>query len=249
MQEKQTTNLKTMLKALMAIAGVLSIIGGIILLAMVGKYTSMSSLMYGSSSDLTSMMSSFTGIYSGQDLARFGAFALFIVSAVYASVEIFSGSSKKNMAIATAGSSVLGFVGCFLTSLSALYSSAISSATGMMSGGGIYGGDSDKLMVQLIRKMFAPWVVGGIFILVSAVLVIILVISTFIKPRPAYGYAAGNQYMQPYQQYPNQQYPNQQYPGQQYPTSQQYPNQGYTGQNPANYQPQDPNNNTPNNYQ
>lgn len=243
MQETQTNNLKLMLKVLMVLAGVLSIVGGIILLAMVGKLTSISSLMYGSSSDLTSMMSSFTGIYSGQDLARFGAFALFIVSVIYAVVEVFSGSAKKNMALAAAGSSVLGFVGCFLTSITTLYNSVISVSSNMSSGN-MYGGNRDQLMLQLIKRTFAPWVVGGIFTLVSAAVVITLVIATFIKPRPFYGYAAGNPYMQqPYPQYPNQPYPNQQYPGQQ------YPNQGYTGQTPVNYQPQDTNSNTPNNYQ
>lgn len=239
MNEKQLKNIKMILKCMMVLAGLFAIIGAIVVLANVGKINSaMSAAMFGSSNAAYSSLtpSSFTVLDPASDIARFGIFAAFVVSCIFAAIEYFSGSPKKNFSFIIAGSSVLGFVGCFLTSVSPMNKLLTASFSS---------GLSSSMSIQLIKDALAPWIVGGIFILISAVAVIGLVGATFIKPKPAFGYAAGN----PNMQYPNQQYPNQQFPNQQIP-NQQYPNQPYAGQAPVNYQqPQNQNNNNPNNFQ
>ena len=120
-----------------------------------------------------------------------------------------------------AGSSVLGFVGVFLMSLTAMSSSISSAAMGSLN---ILGSSSGTAAAAaLFKKMLAPLNVGSILILAGVVITLALVVMTFIKiqPKPAYNYAG-----QPYaNQYPNQPYGQPQYP--QYPqqAAAQYPNQ------------------------
>lgn len=251
MNEKQTKTVRLGLKLLDAAACVLAVIGSIGVLAAIGKINRllMSAMSGSSSNELEAMsaMSSLTNIYSFLDLARFGAFAAFLISAFYAVIEIAAKSSEKKLSIIAAASSALGFVGCFLTSITAMYDSIISSSglsSIMMSGMGS-SSNTSALVTQLVKKMFGPMTVGGIFILIAAAAVIIFLTISVIKPKTAVNTYFNAAQAYPNQPYPNQQYPNQQYPNQQYPNSaypaQQYPGQTYPTQAPSNDQPQNHN--------
>lgn len=226
MNEKQTNIVRLGLKALTAVACVFAMIGSIGLLASIGKLTNYLSVAgtSGSSSSYAALstLPTLTDIYTFLDLARFGAFAIFLMLLLYAAIEFITRSRQKTLSMIMAASSLLGFVGCFLTSLTAMYDSAMSSSSLLI---GFSGSNSDKIMSQIINKMFAPMTVGGIFILITSAAVIVLLAATFIKAKMATSVTYRNQ------QYRNQQYPNQQYPNQQYP-NQQYPGQPYQGQVP-----------------
>ncbi len=233
MNEKQTNVVRLGLKALTAAACVFALIGSIGLLASIVKLTKYLSVAgTGSSSRYPNSLSTLptaTNLYTYLDLARFGAFAVFLILLFYAAIELITHSRKKTLSIIMAASSVLGFVGCFLTSMTAMYNSAISSFSQII-GYGYSSSNSDKLMSQIINKMFTPMTVGGIFILISSAAVIIFLTAELIKAKMATNTYGGGPQAYPNQQYPNQQYPNQQYPG-----------QPYQGQVP----PQNPNDFTP----
>ena len=261
MNEKQTNMFRLILKVLGAAAGLFALIGSIGLLASLGKLTgTFSSLASSGSSSSLSSLSALTSqkdIYPMLDLARFGGFAVFLVAVIYMTVEFIGQSRGKKFSMLMAASSLLGFIGCFLSSISTMYSSAMSAVTSM-AGSILSGGSSETMVLQLLNKMFVPMKVGAVFILISSALVIIFVIVSMIKPKSAKGYtmAGYGQAAQPYaaQQYPNQPYPNQQYPNQpylnqQYPyqafPGQQYTGQSFAGQAPSNDQFNNQNNFTP----
>lgn len=198
MNEQQVKNAKLALKLGAGLAALFALIGAIITLA---------------SSSSSSAIKAF---YPGNDMARFGAFGAFIFSALFMGVEFMIRSKEKAFALAMGISSVLGFIGCFLASISAMI--------GATSKGAL--------------------TTGCIFILVEAVVVLACVVIMFVQPMMAnkapYGYGQMPNQQYPGQQYPNQQYPNQQYPNQQMP-NQQYPNQ----QIPPQQYPNQQNNNYP----
>lgn len=214
MNEKQTNIVRLGLKVLAAAACVFALIGSVGLLVSIGKLTKFlrAGATDSGSSSLSSLsaMSTATNIYPFLDLARFGAFAAFLILLLYAAIELITHSHKKTLSIIMVASSVLGFIGCFLTSMTAMYNSAMSSFSQII-GIGFSGNNSDELMSRIINKMYAPMTVGGIFILISAVAAIIFLTLELIKAKTEM-----NSYIDVPQAYPNQQYPNQQYPGQPY---------------------------------
>lgn len=212
MNEKQANLARVMFKAAAAVAGVFAMIGSIGFLVLLGKMTKMlKMLLIGGSSTLDTMSAATVAkdFYPFHDLARFGGFAMFIIALIYVAIEFIGKASEKKYSLGMAACTLLGFVGCFLTSVSAFYRSIMSSVTSMTVSSMMYGGDSEAAARMLMNRMFAPMRVGGIFILVSAALVIVCVAAAFIKPMLARGYSAAPQY-------PGQQYANQQYPGQTY---------------------------------
>lgn len=228
MNEKQTKTLKLAIRVLIVISVVFAIIGAIGTLVIVGKISKLMNLMMsGQSSSVMqtqtlSLAKSLPAIGPMIDFARFGAFGAFLLSLMYAFVEFPTKGKEKTLSLAAAGSSVLGFVGVFLMSLTAMSSSISSAAMGsldilldILSSG--------TAVAALFKKMLAPLNVGSILILAGVVITLALVVMTFIKiqPKPAYNYAG-----QPYaNQYTNQPYGQPQYP--QYPQQApaQYPNQ------------------------
>lgn len=202
MNEKQVKNAKLTIKMATGLAALFALIGAIITLATMKKASE--------------------AFYVGNDMARFGAFGVFILSALFMGGELIMRSKEKLFGIVMGIASALGFVGCFLASLSAL----ISASKTATSEAGVLG----------------AMTTGCIFILISAVVAIACVVIMIVQPMMAnkapYGYG-----QMPMQQYPGQQYPNQQYPNQQYP-NQQIPNQQYPNQQMPNQQyPNQQNNN------
>lgn len=253
MNNKQENIIRLGLKILIIAAGVFALIGAIGALASIGKIIKgFSSISGGSTSSLESLSaaSSLIKFYPMLDLARFGGFAGFLLSIVLAAVAVFSRSSDKSHSLIITASSVLGFVGCFLTSTSAMYNSVMSSATSVM-GSILSSGsrDTNTLVYQIIKKIFTPMRVGCIFIIISAAVAVILAMTAIIKPAmDEKGYIKVDQpygQQNPGQAYPNQQnlgqaYPNHQNLGQAYPNQQNfgqaYPNQHNFGQAPTNEQ-------------
>lgn len=209
MNEQQVKNVKLALKLAAGLSALFALIGAIITLA------SSSKMLEGSSNAVKAF-------YPGNDMARFGAFAAFICSVLFVVIEVMIRSKEKAFAFVMGISSVLGFIGCFLSSVTALMeATSASGARGAMT-------------------------TGCVFILIAAVVVLACVVVMLVQPMMAnkapYGYG-----QMPMQQYPNQQMPNQQYPGQPYP-NQQYPNQPYPNQQIPNQQypnQQMPNQQTP----
>lgn len=227
MNEKQTKTLKLAIRVLIVISVVFAIIGAIGTLVIVGKISKLMNLMMSGQSSsvmqmqMLSLEQSLPAIGPMIDFARFGAFGAFLLSLMYAFAEFPTKGKEKTLSLAAAGSSVLGFVGVFLMSLTAMSSSISSAAMGSLN---ILGSSSGTAAAATIfKKMLAPLNVGSILILAGVVITLALVVMTFIKiqPKPAYNYAG-----QPYaNQYPNQPYGQPQYP--QYPQQApaQYPNQ------------------------
>lgn len=202
MNEQQIKKAKLVLKLAAGLAALFALIGAIITLASSG----------GSSNAAKAF-------YPGNDMARFGAFAAFIFSVLFMGGEFMIRSKEKVFGLAMGISSVLGFIGCFLASITAIMNSTSSSgARGAMT-------------------------TGCIFILIEAIVVLACVVVMFVQPmmanRAPYGYGQAPMQQYPNQQYPNQQMPNQQYPNQQIPNqqypNQQIPNQQYPGQQNNNY--------------
>lgn len=230
MNEKQTKTLKLVIRVLIVISVVFAIIGAIGTLVIVGKISKfMNLMMSGQSSSVMQMQmlsleQSLPAIGPMIDFARFGAFGAFLLSLMYAFAEFPTKGKEKTLSLAAAGSSVLGFVGVFLMSLTAMSSSISSAAMGSLDILlDILDSSSGTAVAALFKKMLAPLNVGSILILAGVVITLALVVMTFIKiqPKPAYNYAG-----QPYaNQYPNQPYGQPQYP--QYPQQApaQYPNQ------------------------
>lgn len=206
MNEQQIKKAKLALKLAAGLAALFALIGAIITLASSGK------MLEGS----TKAMKAF---YPGNDMARFGAFAAFIVSVLFMGVEFMIRSKEKVFGLAMGISSVLGFIGCFLASMT-----AVMDATSQSGARGAI-------------------ITGCVFILIAAIVVLACVVVMFVQPmtanRAPYGYGQAPMQQYPNQQYPNQQYPNQQMPNQQYPNqqipNQQMPNQQYPGQQNNNF--------------
>lgn len=202
MNEQQVKNLKLALKLTAGLAALFALIGAIITLAS-------SSKMIGGG------LNAAKAFFPGNDMARFGAFAAFIVSVLFMGVEFMIRSKEKVFGLTMGISSVLGFIGCFLAS--------ITTVMGATSSSGARGAITT----------------GCVFILIAAVVVLACVVVMFVQPmmanKAAYGYGQTPVQQYPGQPYPNQQIPNQQYPNQQTPV-QQYPNQQMPNQQYPNQQ-------------
>lgn len=215
MEEKTNKNFKLLLRVIGAILGVLVIIGGIGFLV----------ALYDDSSSSESVVKA---AFVFNDFLRLGCVGMFAVSVTSAIYEFMSKSDTRISALIGAGSSVLGFVGCFLASMSGVI-------LGVM--GATSRSDLDDIN--------AAATVGSIFALVSAVGVMISLIAIVVKRTGGFPKA-----MPYYGAYPQQGYPQQGYPQQNVPMQQGYPQQnvpmqqGYPQQN-APMQQGYPQQNTP----
>lgn len=208
MYEKTNNIFKLLLRIVASVAGIFAIIGGIGFM-----------VMYSTDSSLTN--EEMVTVYVFNDFLRFGCFAMFALSAISAFYEFVSKSDTRISALIGAGTSILGFVACFITSFSGLISAAFKATK-----------QSD------IDGINASIIVGGIFAIVSAVGAIVSLIAIIIKrigglPKAMPYYGA-----YPQQGYPQQNVPMQQgYPQQNVPMQQGYPQQnapmqqGYPQQN------------------
>lgn len=157
---------------LICLAAIFTLIGAIGLLAVCGTIGGAMNGNISSYMDAVSAVAMVKSIPVFHDFLRFGAFSIFLLSCVQLAAEFVSEGKVKNFTLIAAGSSVLGFVGVFISS-----------------------------SLELLGSIGAVIIVGSIFGLLSALAAVAFFIIGFIKkkaPLPDYGY--GYPAQQPYPQ-------------------------------------------------
>lgn len=213
MEDKMQSNFKLLLRALASIAGIFAIIGGIGFMVTFDceKYLN-------------------DGIYVFHDFMRFGSFAMFIILVIDAGFEIFFKSNTRISALIGAGCSVLGFVGCFISSFAGIYNIQSNETA-----------DYDSI----VNSVNACKIIGGIFAIVSAVMTMVFLVALIVKrvvrlpkysayPQPGYPQQVMPQQGYPQQNIPQQGYPQQSAPQPSYPQQPVQPVQDSYSQNNNN---------------